>query len=163
MADPATLMERSLGAITARDLDALSATHAENVVEDFVVLGEFRGKETVRAFFAEMFAAVPDVDFKVERIMGVDDRIAVGEWSLSGTFNGGPFQGIAPTGKVLSLRGVDIMEFEDDLLVHNTIYYDGLAFARQVGLLPAAGTGADRAIMSGFNALTNLKGRIRRK
>jgi hypothetical protein len=55
------------------------------------------------------------------------------------------------------------MEFKDGLLIHNTVHYDGLAFARQIGLLPAAGTGADRAIMSGFNALTNLKVRIRRK
>lgn len=163
MADPATLMNDSLGAIAARDLDALSATHHDDVIEDFVVLGEFRGRETVRHFFAEMFAAMPDLDFRIERVMGVDDRIAVGEWSLTGTFSGGPFQGIEPTGKKLSLRGVDIMEFEDDLLVRNTIYYDGLAFARQIGLLPAAGTGADRAIMSGFNALTNLKARIRRK
>lgn len=163
MADPATLMNEALGAISAMDLDALSATHHEDVVEDFVVLGEFRGRDTVRAFFSEMFAAVPDLDFRIERVMGVDDRIAVGQWTLTGTFTGGPFQGIQPTGKKLALRGVDIMEFEDDLLIHNTIYYDGLRFARQIGLLPNEGTTGDRAIMRGFNALTNVKARIRRK
>ena len=163
MADPATLMRDSFAAIAAKNVDALQAGHHNDLVEDFVVLGPVTGREEIRAFFSEMFAALPDMEFKTERIMGRDDGIAVGEWTLTGTFTGGPFQGIQPTGKKLSLRGVDIMEFEDGLLVRNTIYYDGLAFARQIGLLPTAGTGADRAIMRGFNALTGLKSKLRRK
>jgi hypothetical protein len=41
MADPATLMNQSLGAIAARDLDALSATHHGNVVEDLLYSANF--------------------------------------------------------------------------------------------------------------------------
>jgi hypothetical protein len=54
------------------------------------------------------------------------------------------------------------MEFEDGLLRYNTVYYDGLAFARQIGLLPPAGSRRDKAIMGGFNALTKLKSALRR-
>ncbi len=162
MADPASLMERAFAALTAKDLDALQALQHDTLVEDFVVLGPVTGRENIRAFFDELLTAVPDMDFKAERIMGVDDRIAVGEWSLKGTFTGGPFQGIEPTGKTLSLRGVDIMEFEGDLMVHNTVYYDGLKFARQIGLLPPEGTRRDRAITSGFNAVTKLRSVVKR-
>ena len=163
MTDPAALMKKSFAALAAKDLDALQAGHHDELVEEFVVLGPVTGRRAIRAFFSEMFAAMPDLEFNVERIMGVDERIAVGEWSLTGTFTGGPFQGIQPTGKRLSLRGVDIMEFEYGLLLHNTIYYDGLRFARQVGLLPDEGSTGDRLIMSGFNALTGLKDKLRRK
>lgn len=162
MTDPGTLMREAFAALAAKDVDALQAFHHDDLVEEFVVLGPITGRGEIRAFFTEMFEAIPDLKFQVERIMGVDERVAVGEWSLTGTFSGGPFQGLRPTGKPISLRGVDIMEFEDGLLIHNTIYYDGLGFARQVGMLPAEGTAADKAIMRGFNAITGLKNRLRK-
>lgn len=158
---PTVLMRKLLEAVAAKDLDTMRALAHDDVVDDFVVLGEVKGKEAVSAFFAELFAAVPDLDFTIERIIGGDERIAVGEWSLMGTFDGGPFQGLEPTGRRLELRGIDVMEFDEGLLRHNTIYYDGLRFARQVGMLPAEDSTADRAIMSGFNALTKAKKGLR--
>ena len=160
--EPAALMRRGFEAIAARDLDAVSANHHPEVVEDFVVIGPIEGKDNVRAFFAELFTAAPDLEFIVESVMGVDDTTAVGQWRMRGTFTGGPFQGIEPTGRRLDIRGVDVMEFEDGLLRHNTIYYDGLAFTRQIGLLPPEGTKRDKAILSGFNALTKLRQTLRR-
>jgi steroid delta-isomerase-like uncharacterized protein len=160
--DPAALMTASFNAIAARDADALSATHHEQIVENFIVLGPIAGRANARAFFAELFAAAPDLEFTIERVMGVDDTTAVGQWRMKGTMTGGTFQGIEPTGRVLDIRGIDVMEFENGLLRNNTIYYDGLSFARQIGLLPPAGTRRDKAIMGGFNALTKLKRTLRR-
>lgn len=158
---PVALAREYLGAVAAKDLDAMRALQGDDVVDDFVALGEVEGKQALRAFFSELFAALPDMHFTVNRVVGADDRVAVGEWSLSGTFDGGPFQGVEPTGRRIELRGVDVMEFEDGLLRHNTIYYDGLTFARQVGMLPTEGSGADRAMTVGFNALTKAKRGLR--
>lgn len=160
--DPAAWMQTGFDAIAAKDLDALSATHHDDIVEDFLVLGPIEGKAAVRAFFMELFAAVPDLEFVTERIFGVEDTVAVGQWTMKGTFTGGNFQGIEPTGRFVEIRGIDVMEFEDGLVRHNTIYYDGLSFARQVGLLPAAGGRGDRAILSTFNALTKAKSKMKR-
>ena len=44
------------------------------------------------------------------------------------------------------------MEIEEGRIRRNTIYYDGASFARQIGLLPAKGSLADRALLSAFNA-----------
>jgi hypothetical protein len=54
------------------------------------------------------------------------------------------------------------VEITDDTVTvrHNTIYYDGAAFARQVGMLPAAGTSLDRAVLSAINTATRLRKRI---
>lgn len=159
--DPTVLTRTLLEAVAAKDLDTMRAMAHEDLVDDFVVLGEVKGNEAVNAFFAELFAAMPDLEFTVERVVGGDERIAVGEWSLTATFNGGPFQGVEPTGRRVDIRGVDVMEFEDGLLRHNTIYYDGLRFARQVGLLPSEDSAADRVMMSGFNALTKARKGLR--
>ena len=160
--DAATLMGKSFAAINARDLETLSTYWHDDIVEDFVVLGPIEGKEAVAAFFSEMFTAVPDLEFTTERILPIDATTAVGEWRLTGTLSGGPFQGVEPNGSRVSLRGIDVMKFEDGLLLHNTIYYDGLAFARQIGMLPAAGSKTDRAMMASFNAMTKVRSRLRR-
>ena len=57
----------------------------------------------------------------------------------------------------VELRGLDLMEIEDGQTVSNTSYYDGAAFARQVGMLPPEGSGADRMMKSAFNAVTNVR------
>ncbi len=161
--DPGTLMQASFEALAAKDLESLSAGHHPDVVENFIVLGPIKGKSSVRDFFAQFFTAVPDLVFEIESVMGVDENVAVGQWKMSGTFNGGPFQGIEPTGRFIELRGIDVMEFENGLLRFNTIYYDGLSFARQVGLLPAAGSRSDQAMLTAFNASTRIKSRLRRR
>jgi hypothetical protein len=43
-----------------------------------------------------------------------------------------------------------------ELIRHNTIYYDGAGFARQIGMLPSLGSRADRMLVSLFNAKSRL-------
>jgi SnoaL-like polyketide cyclase len=104
-----------------------------------------------------MFAAFPDFEFDAERIVA-DDRHAVLQWKASGTFTGGPFQGVEPTGRRVVNRGVDVMEVEDGLLRRITIYYDGLGVARAMGLLPPKGSFFERAMLF----LVSLKSKLRR-
>ena len=54
------------------------------------------------------------------------------------------------------------MRFEAGQLKSNTIYIDGLAFARQIGLLPREGSVADRLIEASFNARTDVTTLVRR-
>jgi steroid delta-isomerase-like uncharacterized protein len=160
----ADLMEQAFKAVSNKDLAALGAFWHDDILEEFVVTGPLRGKAEVRAYFEEVWAAIPDDwSFEVERILPVDDNVAIGAWRLTGTFDGGSFQGIAATGKPVDIRGIDVMEFEDGLLRHNTIYYDGLAFARQVGMLPSDGSAADRAVKGAFNAVTKARRTITRR
>ena len=159
--NPATLMRQLLEAVATKDLDTMGTMSHDDVVDDFVALGKFEGKDAVAAFFSELFTAVPDMQFTINRIVGGDDRVAVGEWSITGTFSGGPFQGLEPTGRHVELRGVDVMEFDEGRLCRNTIYYDGLRFARQVGMLPAEGSAADRAMRSSFNTVTRARKGLR--
>lgn len=51
------------------------------------------------------------------------------------------------------------MKLSGGLVQHSTIYYDGATFARQVGMLPAQGSAADRALIAVFNAKTRLSQR----
>jgi steroid delta-isomerase-like uncharacterized protein len=151
---------RYFDGVARRDLDAMAACWHADGVDDLVPIGILRGPDEVRAFFEELFAAVPDMDFTVTRVTA-GERIAAVEWRFTGTFAGGPFQGIAPTGGHLEVRGVDCCEVEDGLIVRNTAYYDGAGFARSIGMLPEQGSAAERAMTSAFNALTRARGALR--
>ncbi len=156
---PADVARRIIEHLNARDIAAVEALWAEDIIEDIVAVGTFRGKPAARGFFEELFEAFPDFYLAVERVTG-DDQTAVVQWRATGTFTGGPFQGVAANGKPVELRGVDCMEFEGGLMRHNTAYYDGAAFARAVGLLPAQGSGPERALFGAFNAVTAIRKRL---
>ncbi len=145
--------------INAKDLDALVRFVDAVTVDDFVAVGEFHGPEEIRRFFAELFTAFPDFTITVERVVG-DDTAAVVQWRAGGSFTGGPFQGVEPTGSDVALRGVDVMEITNGIVRRNTIYYDGAAFARQVGMLPRSGSAVDKAVLATFNAVTRARKRI---
>lgn len=145
----------SFDGVRNRDPDQIVVDGHPDYTDDFVAIGEFRGKDAVRDFFRELFAAMPDFELTMERIVADDNSVAV-KWRARATFTGAPFQGIKATGKAVELRGVDFFEIEDGLIKRNTVFYDGASFARQIGILPRQGSLTDRAMLRLFNLKTQL-------
>lgn len=147
-------------AMSNHNLDVIGQLVPPDGVEDFVPLGEFRGPDAIRGFWAEMFAAFPDFKVWIDRIVS-GDSAAVVQWRASGSFTGGAFQGIHPTGRRVELRGVDVMDISEGKVRRNTIYFDGAALARQIGMLPQKDSPADRAILAAFNARTRVATQVK--
>ena len=143
-------------AIGRRDVRALGECWSEDGISEIVPVGVLRGRAEIEDFFRGLFAAVPDVETTIVRVVAAEKQAGL-EWRMSGTFTGEPFLGIDPTGKAVELRGFDLLEVENDVIVGNTAYYDGAEFARQVGFLPPQDSGAERALKSAFNTVTKLR------
>src|SRR3954468_845615 len=143
-------------AMDNRDVDAMVALWAEDGVEDVVPVGVIRGREELRAFLSELFAAMPDARTTITRLIAGEQDCAV-EWRLEGTFNGAAFMGIEPTGSRVELREVSVVDLKDGQIVGITAYFDGASYARQIRMLPPDGSGADRAMKSAFNAVTKVR------
>jgi predicted ester cyclase len=146
----------SFDALIAHDIDALLSYWHPEGIQDWVVLGVFRGHDEIRELFNGILAATPDLELIVENVVADDRRCAI-QWRSRATHNGAPFMGIEPTGRVIELRGVDLMEVEDGLVVRNNVYYDGAAYARGLGMLPPQDSGAERAMVTAFNGYTKLR------
>ena len=159
---PAEIARDAFEAVAAHDVEGIVANWSPEGIQDWVALGIFRGHDGLRELFTQVFAATPDLEMIVERIVADNETAAV-QWRSAGTFNGEPFIGIEPTGRRIELRGVDVMQFADGLIVRNTVYYDGAAFARGVGMLPPQDSGAEQAMVTAFNALTRLRRAIRER
>jgi steroid delta-isomerase-like uncharacterized protein len=143
-------------ALAERDARKMASHWDAEGVDDLIAFGIFRGPDEIRGFFDELFAAIPDAETTVERIVA-DDRHAAVQWRMRGTFSGGSFQGLDPVGKPVTMRGCDVLEVEDGRIVRNTAYSDGLDFARQIGMLPAQGSGVEKALYGAFNGLNKLR------
>ena len=160
--DPAQRAREAFEAIDRHDLEKAARYWGPETVDHFLPVGEYRGTQAIKGYFSGLYAAVPDFRIKVERISS-DESATTVQWRATGTFNGAPFQGIEPTGRSIDIRGVDVIEWDDDgTIKHNDIYYDGAEFARQVGMLPPRDSAADRAITAAFNGATKLRARLQR-
>jgi glyoxylase-like metal-dependent hydrolase (beta-lactamase superfamily II)/predicted ester cyclase len=151
--------ERYFAALAARDLDAMVACWAPGGREFIRGQVDTTAPDGVRAHFSGLFAAVPDLDVRVEATTVEGERACV-RWVARGTFAGAPFKGIEPTGARLELEGIDELTISGGLIQANNAFSDGLAFARQVGMLPAEGTTADRGLTRAFNVRTRALHRL---
>jgi predicted ester cyclase len=66
------------------------------------------------------------------------------EWSFVATHTG-PFRlpdgtELAPTGKRVELRGMELVEVRDGKIVVDNLYYDNMAVMAQLGLIPQGAT-----------------------
>ncbi len=122
-------------------------------------------REEVLDWFRGMFDALPDLHMEVEDVVVAGEpgreRITA-RWHITGTFTGTPYMGIAATGRRVDLRGMDLIHMEDGLVAGNTIYFDQLSFARQVGMLPPEGSWGDRLMTAGFNFVVRARNSLRR-
>jgi len=146
-------------AVIARDPDAMAEHWAEEGIEEILPVGIFRGPQEVKAWFTELFAAVPDFELTVERVLAQENDVLV-QWRATGTFSGGPLMGVDATGRQIELRGLDWLEVEGDKVVRNTAFSDGAALARGMGLLPPQGSAAEKAMFGAFNAFTKARGAV---
>jgi steroid delta-isomerase-like uncharacterized protein len=151
-------------AIGRRDLDAMAEHWSPEVVEDITGVGILRGPDELRAFFSELFAAMPDLETTVQRMVasGSEDVVVV-EWRMRGNFTGGQFRGIDPTGAHLELRGCDVFELEDGKIARYTAYQDGMETARAIGMMPPADSPGERAMIAAFNAATKVRAAVRER
>jgi len=105
------------------------------------------GTNAIAAYFEAAFAASGD-DVMVR-------------WHITGTHSGAAWQGVVPTGRAIALDGTDHFVIRDGKVESNFVVFDQMQFARAVGLMPAAGSPAERAMKAGFATVTRLRRRLR--
>jgi steroid delta-isomerase-like uncharacterized protein len=149
-------------ALGRRDSRAMAGHWKDDGVADIVPLGVLRGREEIAGLFRDLFAAVPDLETTVTRLVAGEHEAAV-EWRMTGHFTGQPFQGVDATGTRVELRGFDLIEIADGKNTSLTAYYDGMSFARQIGLMPARDSGPERAMKGAFNAATRFRRAVNAK
>ena len=123
------------------------------------------GPDEVAAYFEDKFAAIEGFHLEVLAIAEAESgsgEDALVHWRMTGR-HVGLLVGIAGTGRTLTVEGSDHFVIHEGKVATNTVVFDQMDFARQVGMLPPDGSRADRALKAAFNAKVRAVGAVRRR
>lgn len=141
-----SILDRYVELYNAGDLDGIMELYAEDAVQGMPE-GRFEGRSKIRDRLARELAAFSDLDWGVVSYVEHGDSFA-DEWFFIGTHTG-PFQlpdgtDLPPTGKRVRIDGMELVKMRNGKIVVDNLYYDNLAVAAQLGLLPEQNTASAR-------------------
>ncbi len=119
------------------DLTALAELFASNIVDHHAVPGQAPGVEGQQQVLTMFRSAFPDLRVTTEDILVDGDRVAV-RWTARGTHQGA-LLGIPPTGKPVTITGIDILRIANGKVVERWAEDNGLALMQQLGVVPTPG------------------------
>ena len=132
MTDPRELVTRLHEELFASgDLAALDRFFAPDVVSHDMPPGFPQGIEGVRRFFQSFRDAFPDVTVRVDDVVVEGDRAAVAT-TIEGTHTG-ELLGMAPTGRRVSVTGIDLVRVAGGRIVEHRGLTDTVGLLRQLG------------------------------
>jgi steroid delta-isomerase-like uncharacterized protein len=153
---------RWLAAWNDREPETLAALCTADVEFFDPAIGTVHGRAAVAEWVRACMTAFPDYRFE-EPEPPLPSRIpgkAIAPWRMLGTNTGAVDPpGFAPTGRPVVIDGVDHWWFRDGLVARYRADYDSQGVARQLGLMPARGSRAERSLAR----MQRLGTRLRRR
>jgi predicted ester cyclase len=133
-----SLLERYVGLYNAGDLDSVMDLYAEDSTQ-LMPDGTFEGRSAIKDRLARELASFTDIAHRYVSYVEEGDAFA-DEWVFVGTHTG-PLvlpdgTELPPTGKRVEVKGMELVRVRDGKIVVDNLYYDNLAVAAQLGLLP---------------------------
>ena len=118
-------------AVSTGNLQVLNEIFAPNVIENDPAPDQGKGPQGFIDFFTTLRTAFPDLKVTVDQLVQDDHNIAMA-YKIHGTHKG-DFLGIAPTGKTISARGVQIAKFANGKIIERWGSSDELGLVKQLG------------------------------
>ena len=115
------------------NIDMIDTHFSSNYVNK-TVSSTVNGQAEAKEFFGAFLTGFSDINFVVDEIFGVDDRI-VKRWTFNGTHSG-EFAGTPATGNQITLKGVSVARITNGKISEELDYMDDLGFMQQLGVIP---------------------------
>ncbi len=131
------LVRQFFDALSQGRLDTLDAFLAPNYTAHFSGVPVPMSREDFTQFMAAFVAAFPDQQHTVEELIAEGDKVAP-RLVIRGTHRG-VFNGIPPTGKRVTITGINILRLEHGKIVEHWSEGDNLGMLQQLGVVPTSG------------------------
>jgi steroid delta-isomerase-like uncharacterized protein len=110
-------------AISSHDVEQVLAFVSPHIrYEDVPTNTVSEGPEGVKAFFARVWSAIPDMRMVPTNVLTTGNAVAV-EWIATGTHSG-DFPGLPATGNPFHIRGISMIELAGDQVRRVSDYWD---------------------------------------
>lgn len=137
--NPSALVQRFFDEVFNARSDRAAA---ELIAADFIAHHPsfpdgIRGPQGIMQNVAFFRGGFPDLRYRVDALIAEGDMVAA-RWSATGTHKG-DFLSIPPTGRPVSITGMDMFRVEDGRLVEAWVNSDFFGLMQQLGAIPAGG------------------------
>jgi predicted ester cyclase len=120
----------------AHDAAKALADYADDAVFHDAGMGEIKGKKAITDIMKAYWAGFPDIKGTYDSVWGAGDWLFASA-IVSGTNDGDlPMMKLKKTGKTVTMRTAEIVRIEGGKVKEHWIFYNGLAMAMQLGLVP---------------------------
>jgi steroid delta-isomerase-like uncharacterized protein len=128
------IVEEHVGLENAHDLDGIMGTFGEAArYHDEPWGAHYRGRQEVRAFYAQLLHAMPDLHIEVRHRHACEDAVVL-EVIIRGRHSG-TWRGLPATGRQIEFPLCGIYTFDHgNRLAGEKIYYDRATVLRQLGV-----------------------------
>lgn len=136
-----TLRTNELPPPIQRYTDAWNSHNGQRIVDAFVPSGTYTDPLTsgplagdkIAHYAEDLWQSFPDLRFELDGNCACIGGTAFLPWKMLGT-NSGAFKGLSPTGKSISLDGIDIISYTSEGIESVTGYFDSRSVPDQLGL-----------------------------
>lgn len=132
--DNEATMRRTYELLSEGDVDGFGQLLSDEFVEHEELPGLSPGKDGVLELFRAYGVAFPDLRMEVLDLLASGDK-TVARVKATGTQEG-EFMGLPPSGRAVEVQLIDIMRFEDGLVVEHWGVMDMLSMLQQLGAVP---------------------------
>ena len=119
------------------NLDKVSAILGEFCAPEYInhrTTGDLNLEQTLQ-YIRGMFSAFPDAKFAIDDIIAEGDKVVYrSRWS--GTHKG-DLLGIPPTGKIVTVTGVEIVRITGGKFIEMWPFQDTMGMMQQLGVIPS--------------------------
>jgi steroid delta-isomerase-like uncharacterized protein len=119
------------------NLDAVDDIMTGDFVDHAAPPGFPSGPEGAKQVFTMYRTAFPDFRLSLEDLIAEGDKV-VARWVTHGTHQG-ELMGIPPTGKPVTVTGIDLFRFAGGKIAEHWAEFDMLGMMQQLGVIPAPG------------------------
>jgi steroid delta-isomerase-like uncharacterized protein len=116
------------------DVGAIGEFFADNPVLRCSQMPDIRDRETLKQVTTMVRTAFPDLHIAVEDAIAEGDKVVL-RWTLTGTQRG-EFMGIAPTGRTVSVSGINIFRVAGGRIAEQWEELDLAGIFQQLGAFP---------------------------
>jgi steroid delta-isomerase-like uncharacterized protein len=120
------------------NLDAIDELVSADHVGVEPTTGETRGPAALRELVSQFRTAFPDMRMGIDTVFAEGDWVAV-HWTATGTHSG-ELMGIAPTGREVTVSGIQLNRVADGKIAESRGMFDALGMLQQVGAVPIGAT-----------------------
>lgn len=130
-------MRRLYDIVASGTFDQADEIIAVDMVDHNPPPGAGQGLAGFKATARMLHSAFPDMQITIDQLIAEDDMVAA-RFTMRGVHRG-ELMGMAPTGKEVTVTGMDIMRFKDGKGVEHWANQDDLGMMQQFGLISAPG------------------------